>query len=260
MGKIFSSIFGGSSSKQKSQQTAQSTSANNSASWNDAYPGLQNSYGSQINNGLGSNDFVSALLGLQGNPAADDAFAKYKDSTGFQSALDTGSKAITGNMASKGLLNSGATGKALDKFGIDTENQSFSNYLDHLMGLSSQGLGAGGLLASTGQKSMGSGTSQSTSSGTSSGSSYSKPGMGQFIGSIMSSAAASDRRLKTDIVPVGENEGLVIYDYRYIWDRPSVVRRGYMADEVELLRPDALGPELKGGYKTLYYDRLPEIK
>lgn len=260
MGKIFSAIFGGSGSNSKSQQTAQSTSQNNSASWNDAYPQLSNDYGSQTSNGLGANDFMAQLLGLKGDAGANDAFDKYKQDAGYNFMLDSGSKAITNNSASKGILNSGATLKALSDYGQNTGTSFFNNYLDKLSGLGQQGLGAGGLIASTGQKSVGSGTSNSSSQGTSNASSYSKPGMGQFIGSIISGAAASDPRLKTDIHPVGANDGLTVYDFRYVWDPEGTVRRGYMADEVALTYPEALGPELPGGYKTIYYDKLPKIE
>lgn len=260
MGKIFSSIFGGSSSKSKSQQTSNASASNNSASWNDAYPGLQQNFGGYESNGGQANNFMASMLGLNGDQAGNDAFNKYKDDSGYNFVLDSGSKAITGNNAAKGLLNSGATLKGLDKFGQDTGTSFFNDYLDKLNGLSNQGIAGGGLVSSAGQKSMGSGSSNSTSQGTSNSDSYSKPGMGQFIGSIMSAAAASDPRLKTDIHLVGKNEGLNVYDFRYIWDPVDTVRRGYMADEVAVVRPEALGPELPGGYKTLFYNRLPKIE
>lgn len=166
MGKIFQSVFGGSQSKQSSQSN------------NQAYPYLQGAYGGQVSNGTGANDFISQLLGLKGGDQANQAFDKYKDSTGYQFALDSGSKAITGNAASRGLMSSGATGKALTKFGEDTGTQYYNNYLDKLMGLSQQGLGAGGLIGGAGQQSS------------SKGSSSTKPGMGGFIGSILSGGAA----------------------------------------------------------------------
>lgn len=70
-------------------------------------------------------------------------------------------------------------------------------------------------------------------------------------------AAASDRRLKVDVEKVGEEpDGLGIYKYRYVTDNPTdPVRTGVMADEVEKLRPWALGPE-RGGFKTVNYGRL----
>lgn len=75
------------------------------------------------------------------------------------------------------------------------------------------------------------------------------------LGSIASSAAMfSDRRLKRDIVKLGEFEdGLGHYEWQYVWGGQRL--RGVMADEVSQLRPWALGPEI-GGYKTVNYNML----
>ena len=71
----------------------------------------------------------------------------------------------------------------------------------------------------------------------------------------MAASAFSDRRLKRDIERVGTlPSGLGIYSYRYMWD---AARRyvGVMADEVERLMPEALGPVVFG-FKTVNYGRL----
>jgi hypothetical protein len=66
------------------------------------------------------------------------------------------------------------------------------------------------------------------------------------VGQLLGNAARtlpmvnwSDRRLKRDIQRIGTHEsGLPVYRFRYIWgDEPMV---GFMADEVALLRPDAV--------------------
>jgi hypothetical protein len=44
--------------------------------------------------------------------------------------------------------------------------------------------------------------------------------------------APSDIRLKTDIVPAGERNGLAWYTYRYVWDDVGTVRGGVMAQDV----------------------------
>jgi len=84
------------------------------------------------------------------------------------------------------------------------------------------------------------------------------------VGSAMSGAAAlSDRRLKQNIEKVGEfADGLGIYDFDYATApgelRPYMAegrQRGVMADEVEILRPWALGPEV-AGFKTVNYAAL----
>lgn len=70
-------------------------------------------------------------------------------------------------------------------------------------------------------------------------------------------AMASDRRLKVDVEKMSEEaDGLGRYRYRYVTDAPdSPLREGVMADEVERLRPWALGPE-RGGFKTVDYGAL----
>lgn len=80
---------------------------------------------------------------------------------------------------------------------------------------------------------------------------------GGFLSGLASlgSAAifASDRRLKTNIALVGQRpDGLNVYSYDYIWGEPSV---GVMADEVAVLRPEALGPTI-AGFATVNYGVL----
>lgn len=61
----------------------------------------------------------------------------------------------------------------------------------------------------------------------------------------------SDRRLKEDIQKVGKlDNGLYVYSYRYKAGGP--VHIGVMADEVEKVKPEAVGSI--GGYKTVRYD------
>jgi len=64
----------------------------------------------------------------------------------------------------------------------------------------------------------------------------------------------SDRRLKTNIVKIGEYlNGLNKYSWTYLWGEDST---GAMADEVEKLIPEAIGMKL--GYKTVNYALLGE--
>lgn len=63
----------------------------------------------------------------------------------------------------------------------------------------------------------------------------------------------SDRRLKTDIRKVGKtDDGLNVYTYRYITGGP--VHMGVMADEVEMVMPEAVG-ELNG-FKAVNYGMI----
>ncbi len=76
-------------------------------------------------------------------------------------------------------------------------------------------------------------------------------------GSIAASFIPSDRRLKTDISPVGfdAGTGLMIYSFRYTWDLDQVVRIGFMADEVEKVAPWAVC-DIGDGYKGVDYAKL----
>tara|TARA_R110000787_G_C13433820_1_gene445761 strand:+ start:139 stop:1248 length:1110 start_codon:yes stop_codon:yes gene_type:complete len=48
----------------------------------------------------------------------------------------------------------------------------------------------------------------------------------------------SDRRLKTNIVKIGERSGLNLYEYNYIWGGDK--QTGFMADEVKIVYPEAV--------------------
>jgi hypothetical protein len=66
---------------------------------------------------------------------------------------------------------------------------------------------------------------------------------------------SSDRRLKRDIVKVGEMNGIGIYEYGFIGFDQDARYLGVMADEAELVVPEAVitGP---GGFKLVSYEML----
>lgn len=192
-------------------------------------------------------DQIAGMLGLGGGDPA--AFQKYLDSSGYKFTLDSGSKAITGNAASRGLLNSGSTLKALTQFGQDLASTKMDNYLGQLGSLSKLGLGAGGLLADAGQYSKGGGSSGG--------------GLGAFLGSLLASAgpaiAASDIRLKDNMERVGTlPDGLPLYAFDYIEGHglPTGRQIGVMAHEVAERQPWALGPRRADGMATVDYSKL----
>jgi hypothetical protein len=124
------------------------------------------------------------------------------------------------------------------------ENQNLAQLL--------QASGLGAELPYTGVNSLASSLAALFSGGVTKG-----PGIG---GQILSGAAqgasaalaASDRRLKSNIEKVGElDDGLGVYEYDIFGERT----RGVMADEVERLRPWALGPVIEG-FQTVDYGVL----
>lgn len=114
-------------------------------------------------------------------------------------------------------------------------------------------LNGGGLLGQTsGQTITSNGTSTSKQSG-------------GLLQSLLASSAqlgsaaimASERRVKRDIMKLGEEaDGLGVYAYNYIWDDAiELPRFGVMVDEVERIRPWALGPVVDG-VQTVNYGAL----
>lgn len=247
-----SSIFGG--SKSKSQQTASAEQK----SWNEAYPDIKNQFSGLAGMAGQGGNAMSALLGLGGDPAAQEAaFGNFRDSTGYNFKMNEGTRAITSNNSLKGLLHSGSTLRGLTKFGQGLADSSFNDYLSQLLGLTNSGLQAGQLITSAGQKSTGQSQSQGTSS------SKSNQGIASTIGAAASLVAASDRRLKKNISEVGKlSNGLTLYEYDYIPITGDITQYmkegrqlGVMADEVEILLPEALGPII-GGYQTVDYNKI----
>lgn len=186
---------------------------------------------------------VTSYTGEAGNLMASllggdsSGFDNYKRATGFDAIAERGSRGVTGNAAAGGLLRSGSTGMALQRYGNEIQNQWADSYLNRLMGLGNMGLQSGQLIADAGKYSK---SKDSKSSGL----------LGKFLG-------FSDPRLKMDVSLIDRMEdGLGIYSFRYIWDDDELpVTVGVMADEVAELRPWALGPEVDG-FMTVDYERL----
>jgi len=65
----------------------------------------------------------------------------------------------------------------------------------------------------------------------------------------------SDRRLKNNIVKVGEVDGLGVYEFTYD-DIPEKRFKGAMADEVQKIIPDAVVMH-ESGYMMVDYEKLP---
>lgn len=203
---------------------------------------IKSTYGGMMGQGTGANNFLSSLLTGSGDVGAADAGLQgYYDRAGYAPAMRQLSQNITGQGAAAGILNSGATAKALQTRGAELNQQFFNNYLQQLAGLSGLGLQAGGLVANTGQQSKGTGGGPSTFGS-----------IASTIGGIAS--IFSDRRLKRDIELVRrEPDGLGIYLARYVMGTKRFLM--VMADEVARLRPWALGP-MRAGYATVDYGAL----
>jgi hypothetical protein len=89
--------------------------------------------------GLGSIQAQQDLLGLNGQPAADAAMTNYQHSPGYAWQFDEGQRAVESSQAAQGMLRSGATMKALEKFGSGLANTDFGQYYTRLNQLSTLG-------------------------------------------------------------------------------------------------------------------------
>lgn len=83
------------------------------------------------------------------------------------------------------------------------------------------------------------------------------------LGGLFSAGASliplfSDRRLKKDVEFIEAlPNGLDLYEYRYVWDDDSAPKhRGFMADEVEAIYPNAI-VEHDSGYSMVKYWEIP---
>lgn len=162
-------LFGGES--QQSTRNAQSSSGNL------AFPQLSTALGGTIGNGGAAGSQIANLLGLNGGPAQNQGFTNFRNSTGYQFGLDQGLGAITGSAATNGLVNSGGTLKAMEKYGQDYANTQYQNYINPLQNLVNSGIQGAGVLSDAGKVSQSTDDSQSTGS--------KSPGMGGFIGTLL---------------------------------------------------------------------------
>ena len=78
-------------------------------------------------------------------------------------------------------------------------------------------------------------------------------GLGGLFGLGAAAIKFSDRRLKKDIIEIGERNGLPWYGYRYVWDSPiSPLRYGVMAQDLLAIKPAAVVEDASGYLKVDY--------
>lgn len=140
MGDILGGLIGGIGSLIGGSQ------ASNAALTGFHYLTGKNGIGSYVANGRNANTDAYGALTSEDSPG----FKNYLKSTGYNFALDQGSRAITGSAAARGLLNSGSTAKALTQYGQDTASKYFNDYLGQLGSVADRGLTASGQIGSAG--------------------------------------------------------------------------------------------------------------
>lgn len=148
---IGSSIIGANASKKAANtaaQTARENNATNAALARETRAQNQAVLQPWINIGNNVNPLIAGLLGYGDATQAQKGLETFRGATGYQDMLKEGLGAVNANAATSGLLNSGATLKALQERGNMLASGSFNNYLSNLVG--QQGVGASAAKALTG--------------------------------------------------------------------------------------------------------------
>jgi hypothetical protein len=150
-GAVAGSAISAGAASNASHQASQAAAANNAL---ESQIYTQNSANEQpyIQAGDTAQTALNGFLGLGGDPAASQkALNQYLNSTGYQFNLQQGEEAAQQNKASAGLLNSGATLKALDQYGTGLADQYGQQYEQNLSGVANTGANAANALAGQGQ-------------------------------------------------------------------------------------------------------------
>lgn len=136
IGGIGSIIGSGQAAKHEKQAAQSALTGYNYLNSNPLIGQLQSGASTAL---TGQQNTTGAIQQLLTSPSQDNpAFKNYLNSTGYNFQMQQGTDAITGNAASKGLLNSGATARGLETFGQGLAGQYFNNYLGQLGSLNSQ--------------------------------------------------------------------------------------------------------------------------
>jgi hypothetical protein len=92
--------------------------------------------------GVLANTQQANLLGLNGQPLADQAMSSFQRSPGYDFQFKEGLRGIDAGAASTGILRSGATIKAEQAFGTGLADKDFGDYITRLNALSTTGANA----------------------------------------------------------------------------------------------------------------------
>lgn len=230
MGGLVSSLFGGS----KSSSTQQSS--------NQAFPWLKEQLGGNVGLGNSAMSTLGSLLGIGDSAAGKSTLTNFLDSTGFNFLRDQGERGITGSAAAKGLLNSGATAKAITSFGQNLAQTKLNDLMQNLTSLGNFGNQSASIVGGAGN----------VSSGTSSGSQSNGIFNSLFPGGL------SDARLKHKIKLLGHNDqNIGVYEFEFI-KIPGVKHIGVVAQEVRRVLPKAV---LKHGlYLAVDYSQIKPLE
>lgn len=186
-------------------------------------------------------------------------------SPGYQFRFGEGQRAVESSAASKGMLMSGGTLKDLTRFGQGVAADDFNDQFNRQMAIAGGGQQAATSGAQLGQRNAEGIADLYGQIGNAKASGYigQSNAIGQTIGQIAQIAgmfAMSDVRTKRDIEYLGfDMGGVPAVAFEYCQDigveLPEGRFIGVIAQDVARIRPDALGPRIKG-FLTVNYGVL----
>ena len=101
--------------------------------------------------GLQASGAINALLGFGDPTQANQAFDRYRGSSGYDFRMNQGMNALASNYRGRGISQSGAADKALLRYGQDYGSNEFGRYMGYLGNQQGVGLSAASALAGVGQ-------------------------------------------------------------------------------------------------------------
>lgn len=134
-GSLLGGLFGRDKAKEAARLRAEAFSRAMTAT-GEGYDRAQEFLDPRLSQEGAAMDRVNTLLGLTEGPVDFDVF---RNTPGYQFALDQGRQAIERSAAARGGLASGNTLAALTEFGQGLADQTFNNYLNRVIGLQNQG-------------------------------------------------------------------------------------------------------------------------
>lgn len=189
---------------------------------------------------------MGSLLGVGGGPAQTEGLKNFANSGGMKFLLDEGTDSVNSNFYARGLGQSGAAMKGLEKYRSGLASTYLDKYLSHLNDYSKLGLGAAGAMSSAG------GWSKGEKKGAKEG------GLGTILSAASMIPGISDIRAKKNIKLIGQySNGLPKYSYEFkegIGPKGRFI--GPMAHEVKEFVPDAYLPNYFGKFDGVDYAKI----
>lgn len=142
------------SASRGAQQAANTTAQSNAESQalqRDIYNQNRDILNPYVTRGNEAGGAIQGLLGFGDSTAADNAFARYQDSSGYQFRFDEGNRALNSANAAGGNRLSGAALRGALRYGQDYASGEYGRYLGYLGNQQGVGLSAASATAGVGQ-------------------------------------------------------------------------------------------------------------